>query len=549
MTLARYPNDVFVYTGEVLDFGDAHEYYTDDTMDGRGEATVNPDYYSLRNPRGGTAKLSDEVIARTEKWHTLDDVWTFGYMKWSWADASNPVKTIDVENKTITFAHASSFGISKGAHFYFFNVFEELDEEGEYYIDRESGILYLYEPKDFDSAEIMISCITDNVVSASDVSYLTLKGFGVCGTRSNGISMSGTDYLVDSCKVYNVRGIGIVASGTNVTVQNCEITKVGKAGINISGGNIETLTSSNNLVFNNYIHDWSIVDRTYQSGIEISGCGVTVSHNELATSPHQAIGWSGPNHIVEYNEIYNVCFETSDCGAIYGGRNMTSYGCVFRYNYIHDIGSGTANAHGIYWDDGLSGQTAYGNIIVNSTSHAFLIGGGRDNVIENNIVINLGNVPTTSPISYDQRTRDELLYSFAWFTHNEELANGIKLQNDIWKEAFPTYGDIVRYYNGYDGDFDDPMLSCNPANNSVKNNISYIVVKYGGSIDQEDCDHAFGADVGKFSEIENNPIFLYYIADFPGYNNGNYEMKENSKAKAVCPDFEPIPFDEIGRID
>jgi len=549
MTLARYPNEGFVYTGEVLDCGEAREYYSDDSMDSRGEMTYNPDYDSLRNPRGGTAKLSDEIIERSTNWQTLDDVWTFGYMKWSWADASNPVKTIDVENKTITFAQASSYGISKGAHFYFFNVFEELDSEGEYYIDRVNGILYLYQPEDFDSAEIMMSCITDNVVSASNVSYLTLKGFGVCGTRNSGISMSGNNYVVDSCKVYNVRSAGIAASGTYVTVQNCEITKVGGTGIHINGGDPETLTPSNNLVYNNYIHDWAVVDRTYHSGVEIDGCGNLVSHNELATSPHQAIGWRGPNHIVEYNEIYDVCFETSDCGAIYGGRNMTSYGCIFRYNYIHDVGSGEAHAHGIYWDDGLSGQTAYGNIIVNATSYGFLIGGGRDNVVENNIVINLGDVPIVPPIFYDQRTRDETIYGSAWFDHDEELANGIKLENDIWTEAFPTYGDLIRYYNGYDGDVDDPMLSSNPANSSVKNNISYIMVRYGGTIDTDDCGHSYGADIGKFSVIENNPIFLYYIADFPGWHNENFTMKVDSKAKELCPDFEPIPFNEIGRVN
>ena len=36
MTLARYPNEGFVYTGEVLDFGEAREYYSDDSMDSRG---------------------------------------------------------------------------------------------------------------------------------------------------------------------------------------------------------------------------------------------------------------------------------------------------------------------------------------------------------------------------------------------------------------------------------------------------------------------------------------------------------------------------------
>jgi hypothetical protein len=131
-----------------------------------------------------------------------------------------------------------------------------------------------------------------------------------------------------------------------------------------------------------------MIQRTYQCAIGVGGCAVTASHNEISNSPHQAISWSGPNHVIEYNEIYDVCFETADCSAMYAGRNFTSYGTVIRYNYIHDIGHGTVHAHAIYWDDGLSGQTAYGNVIVNTSSHAFLIGGGRDNVVENNIIVN-----------------------------------------------------------------------------------------------------------------------------------------------------------------
>jgi len=548
-TLARYPNEGFISIKEVIDTGISHEYYGDPNFNSSGVVTLAHENYNVRNPQGGIFTVNEEVQKRMSLWSSLENIWTFGYYKWQWSYATPPVKTIDIANATVELGQTVSYGVSIGAPFYFYNIFDELDTEGEYYIDRVNGILYLYKPDDFNSAEIMMSCTTDKIISASNVSYLTLKGFGVCGTRNVGIVMSGNNSIIDNCKIYNVRGFGISASGTNMTVQNCEITKVGKGGISISGGDPDTLTSSNNLVYNNYIHDWAVVDRTYQSGIEIGGCGVTVSHNELATSPHQAIGWSGPNHIVEYNEIYNVCFETSDCGAVYGGRNMTSYGCIFRYNYIHDIGSGTAAAHGIYWDDGLSGQTAYGNIIVNSTSHAFLIGGGRDNVVKNNIVINMGNVQIKSPISYDNRTRDGMLYEWAWFVHDEELANGIKVDNEAWNEAFPTYGKLVRYYNGYDGDTEDPMLSCNPANNSVKNNISYFRQDLPVRIDEEDLVHNIAPDIYLFSEIENNPIIKYYIADFPGWHNDDFTMKLDSKAKELCPDFEPIPFDQIGRVN
>ncbi len=51
-----------------------------------------------------------------------------------------------------------------------------------------------------------------------------------------------------------------------------------------------------------------------------------------------AIGWSGNENIIEFNEIYNVVLETNDAGAIYSGRDPSMQGNVIRYNYFHDIG-------------------------------------------------------------------------------------------------------------------------------------------------------------------------------------------------------------------
>ena len=546
-TLARYPNDGFIETYKVIDTGISHEYYTSIEFNSRGTAIVAYENYSLKNPQGGIFTVRDDICQRMSLWSTLENIWTFGYYKWQWSYSTPPVKSIDIENATIELAQAVSYGVSEGAPFYFYNIFDELDTEGEYYIDRENGILYIYKPENFESAEIMMSCTLDNIVDIQNVSYLTLKGFGICATRSNGISLIGDNCVIDNCKIYNVRGGAINVNGTENIIQNCEITRTGKYGINVTGGDNATLTKGNNLVYNNYIHDWADMDRTYQSAISLSGCGNTASHNEMCNSPHQAVTWSGSYQIFEYNEIYNVCTETGDCGAMYAGRNFTSYGCVQRYNYIHDVGTGDVMAHGIYWDDGLSGQTAYGNIIVNSASSAFLFGGGRDNVVENNIIINAGS----SPIHYDQRSRDGMLDSESWFfEHVGELANGLVAnRNDIWNEAFPIYSQIIPWYEGYEGDLDDPLLSGNPANNSIKNNISYISIGAGVRIDEDIFVHDIEDSVYMFSEVENNPIVKNNLSDFPGYHNDDYTMREDSTAKELCPDFETIPFDEIGRVD
>lgn len=543
--LSRYPNSGFLRTKSVIDVGDVHEAFTDIDFDERGEAYYVEGYDASIHTRGGTFTVSDDVVERISKWKTYDDVYVPGYYKWSWSSSTPLVGKVDLDAASITLARTVTYGVSRGAPFYFLNVYEELDSEGEFFVDKESGTLYVYKTESFDNAEIMISALQGNVINASAVSNLTFKGFSLCATRGNGIAISGNDITVDNCKIFNVRNGAVSAVGNNITVQNCECFNLGSYGISISGGDSSTLTPSGNLVYNNYIHDFAIIQRTYQSAIGIGGCAVTASHNEISNSPHQAISWSGPNHVIEYNEIYDVCFETADCSAMYAGRNFTSYGTVIRYNYIHDIGHGTVHAHAIYWDDGLSGQTAYGNVIVNTSSHAFLIGGGRDNVVENNLIVN----PKNTPIGYDTRARAEMLSpDDCWFTHDEEMANAlVATRNDAWIEAFPIYGEIIPWYEGYEGDLDDPRLSGNPSNNSVKNNITYFF--------QTDMSQSFisynktGIDVvvSEFSDVENNVIIHNDGSDVPGYHNGDYTMSETTVAKELCPDFELIPFDKIGR--
>ena len=96
---------------------------------------------------------------------------------------------------------------------------------------------------------------------------------------------------------------------------------------------------------------------------------------------------TGNENVMEYNYIHDVVLQSSDAGAIYTGYSYSTYGNVVRYNCISNIGSGTFTPSGIYFDDNSSGQTAYGNVLINIPGYAFLVGGGRDNMIENNLVI------------------------------------------------------------------------------------------------------------------------------------------------------------------
>ena len=114
----------------------------------------------------------------------------------------------------------------------------------------------------------------------------------------------------------------------------------------------------------------------------------------------------------------------------------------------------------------------------------------------------------------------------------------------------------------YDGDLDNPYLSTNPANGAVRNNILYLLneatytrlhPKYGYEMNStykrvELYSDKGRSDVDKLNDISNNPIIFNDYSDFPNWHNDDFTMKENALGLELCPDFKPIPFDEIGRI-
>jgi len=155
-------------------------------------------------------------------------------------------------------------------------------------------------------------------------------------------------------------------------------------GILVEGGSRRTLTAAGHVVDNNHIHDYSRWVRTYRVGVRLSGVGLQASRNYIHNAPHSGIIYSGNDHVIELNELANLCLDTGDVGGIYTGRDWAARGTQIRFNHSHHLGGLNMGSNAIYLDDLASGQTIHGNII-HDVWRAMMIGGGRDNVIENNI--------------------------------------------------------------------------------------------------------------------------------------------------------------------
>ena len=521
-TLARYPDEGYIYTGTPISAG-------------RDSSLIDEN----GDPLGDVYKIDSALASRIAAWKSIEEVWTFGFWQYDWADGSTLLENFDASTNQLSMKYQSFFGIKEGAPYYFYNCLEELSCEGEWYLDRENGLLCYYPPSNFEEVDLTLSTSLSPIVTVN-ASYLSFNGFNLCGTRGNGVVINGSNVTVENCIVSGVGGVGIIADGSNIQILSNTVSNTGRGGIAVSGGDSKALTPSNNTVYNNLVCDWSQIYKTYQAGISLYGVGNICSHNELYNSPHLAITYSGNNNIIEYNLIHDVCKETDDAGAIYAGRSWSSYGNHIRYNCVYDIGSDGHTPDGIYMDDAISGQNIYGNILIDIPKFAIHIGGGRDMNVYGNLIIN----PGEEGIRYDARARQGFI-SETWFSEhvneNGDLWQDLLYspwQTELWQNAFPQYKDI----STDPSDIESADFMANPAGSRVSENIVFSKFASIGRIDDE---------VKKFSTVKNNSgnLSLLIKNTFGQVNSEEYTKVYGKYLAKKVEYFKNIDFGSIGRIE
>lgn len=515
MSVAKYPNQGLL---EIEDM-------CDDTTD--EQARIHKE----KNPEGFTIIIDENTNERIKNWKTPQTAHMHGYFYWDWADASTPVSYFDTALRRVYMQSVGGYGVRKGGTYYFYNVFEELDSPGEYYLDKDNLLLYVYPLSDIQQASVMLSVSRHPLIKANGISHITFEGITFKGACANGFEINGNNCSVINCKILDVYDWAMRINGNNNKIYGCDISRTGRGGISLIGGDRTTLTPSGNIVENNYVHDWSEVVLTYGAGIEFGGCGSIARHNELARTSHMAIYYDGNDHIIEYNYIHEVVQQSNDAGAIYGGRDWAGYGDIIRYNIIENAGNDKYTPAGIYWDDCQSGQTAYGNIIKNAMGKSFLIGGGKDNVVENNMML-----VSEYPMQYDERGIEGVLSSKGWYGgarkdgNNWPIFRRSPVKSDIWAKRFPA---LARVNDNYDNPY-DPDFAANPSRAVIRNNICVCSNDYGFFVAET---------VKKLGTIENNPVFA--SEDECIVKGSRYKL--TPEAKKAVPEFKDIPVDKIGR--
>lgn len=508
--VARWPNEGFAkvktvaYTGFKL-------FVT--------EGVVHP-----RDDDVGFVFTSD--APNVEKWiNAKDDAWLFGYWQNGWATDSVRIKHIS-GNKVFT-KTSVSFGVKRGGKYYIFNLPEELDSPGEWYINNKTGIMYIYPMSEYnEDTEITITKLNEPLIKCSNVSYLTIENMTVQSGMSSGIDIADcTNVQVAGCTIKQfVKNAVNIKNSLNSGVLSSEVEQIGAAGISINSGNRSKLEAMGCYAVNNNVHDFGRVEKTYYPGIEMSGVGNYMAYNEIHNAPHMALRAEGNNNIIEFNEIYDVVKETKDAGAFYTCRDQLAFGNIMRYNYYHDIygGSGEAagTAVGFYVDDVGCAWTCYGNIF-NKVDHPILIGGGSNNKVINNLILNAPEENTEYAISVDRRDSWSNIMSYATST-----LGFADYQNEVWQKWYPEAYNIRETLEA-----DGVVL---PRNNVIKNN---VIINHA-AVEITEIAKELGT-------VENN-LEADEIKGITVDENGRVTIAEDSELYDLMPQFQSIPTEKIG---
>lgn len=326
---------------------------------------------------------------RPRRWRDAGDVWVHGYWAWDWANSYERVATLDLERRLIQTAPPHGlYGFRAGQRFHYLNVLEELDQPGEWFLKRKTGLIYFWPPGPLAGNQTVLSLLEQPLIRLTNASNITVRGLVLEATRGSGVEIhGGAGNRIVGCLLRNLGDSGVLISGgTNHGVASCDLLDTGDGGVSLSGGDRQTLTSGGHFVENCHFQRQGRWSKCYVPAVLMSGVGHRASHNLIHDHPHCAILYDGNDHLIEFNDIHHIALETGDVGAIYTGRDYSFRGNRIRHNYIHQTGGVGMGSMGVYMDDCVSGTEVVGNVF-HKVHWAMFIGGGRDHRVENNIFV------------------------------------------------------------------------------------------------------------------------------------------------------------------
>ncbi len=404
------------------------------------------------NGSGFKDGIFEYLDSRQAKWANESDPRIFGYWFYDWSEGYQGIKSIDTAAKTIALMPPLHlYGYRKGFRYRGINLLCELDEPGEFYLDRTNMILFWY-PQSSDLVKketVLTEFSSPYMLELRNCSYVSMIGMKFRYGRQGAVLMKqGNHCLLLDCEFTGFGTCPVsINGGTDNGIACSLLEKLGAGAISLSGGDRKTLTPCRNFAENNRVRYFSRLKRTYAPAVSMNGCGLRTAHNIFEESSSSAMSLSGNDFLIEYNIVRNVVKESDDQGGIDTWYNPTYLGNVIRYNYWGDIVGGTVcGAAGIRLDDIISGFHIYGNIFERCGAvhfGAIQIHGGKDNIIEDNLFVDCFAAVSFSRwgARYTKAIAGEPA-SQSKISLNSRMYKEVDIRSDLWKKRYPSLANI-----------------------------------------------------------------------------------------------------------
>lgn len=528
--------------------------------------------YGKRTKSGIANGCSFQVnYDRPSQWSKPEQAWLSGTIGPNYEFDYYPVSRFDSEEKRVYLSRGALEKYYTEPYYRFENVPEELDEPGEYYIDRQSGMLYFYPPEDAPKDSVLTITMSTPTLDVSgkapnsmfrienskNIVFKNLIFKGGCGSAITGKNNSNIQFINCEINSFGENGIRFDAS-TDITISDCKIHDVGQDGILfVSCGNYQTLSPSNIVVSNNDIYNFARLERSYKTGIDFGyRCvGATAANNHIHNGPHAGMIFYGVNNDIYGNEFDNLVTEFSDMDALYCNNSNYPWerGNKIHNNYFHDIGKSSMNGRhqinvrAIRTDNRGCGLNIYENLFYNIGDGNNGIGAitaeGTRNRIFNNLFVDC-NEAYFNTLQYKkiETADDGTLYPNTIINSSGvEVANtinGAKVA-DLKKQMekyLPVYGkQFPELYNYF---YEHPNMS---KTNEFKNNMIINIAIPLSNVNGTQNEEGF-----RGSQMLTSASGNYVSTSDPGfvsYDNGNLELSSSATSLVDgLPNFEMSSF-------
>jgi hypothetical protein len=427
--------------------------------------TPNEGYYRIqgKSPDDRPARIRFKPGEIKRAWADDGDVEVVAFM--AWADIRMQVRSVDETNNVATLSgDPRPSNKEDNAQYFIENAPDALDQPGEWYLDRKSGVVTYWarEGEDLAKAEVIAPRLEDLLVAQGDfaaqkaVCHVVLRGLtftytdwslgprGYADTQA-AIAAQGdvraegaTDWVVEECVFTRLAGYAIeLGRGCQrIKVVGNEMFDLGAGGVRLGepakrSDPFEQCHS--HAVTDNHMHGLGLIYAPAVGVLILQSGNNRVAHNHIHDLYYTAIsvGWNWgyqetPCHdnIVEFNHLHDIGKHLlSDMGAVYSLGIQK--GTVVRNNLIHDVNSFTYGGWGLYPDEGSTGIVWENNVVYRTKSAGFHQHYGRENIVRNNIF-------AFGKENQLMRTREEQHISFI-FTNNIVYFDSGNLLGSNWK--------------------------------------------------------------------------------------------------------------------